>query len=475
MKAVLLKLIVLVAVIAGALVGAGLLVAHYRSETLTNLSLTDPALEFLAAPEPPELKGLVRRINQFTRLEDAIEIAKRAGYVCTTSSEEQERLRRYTGPRDTYCPAGSDELKPQSKVLILRSSHPRGFMRGLELRSIGLLPPAPFDRAKVIAAAPSVATGKGIEFAAASVFGDLVADRFNGYYEQNCLGEFNPTTRGQCADFGAQRAAQGPPKRDGKPLRAGNYEHAVGVLAQLGLECGQPSFLERVSLRDSDTATVVCETRAFSGQLQTVSLETDARTAIPQALIVELAQQRERIELASRPAAPGAVAVMVKTLIGEARIATLSPVLSDGSSNFALQNYASFDAPSQRRLAGAAVGQIQTLLAAPSEPLAAPALQRLDIAAYLLARLGADAVALASADLPDLPIATIAAVALAACRVNAEAGDCLVKFALAHPALRDTLAAALDEAQQATPALPDNSPVRARFARLAAQINATRK
>jgi hypothetical protein len=121
------------------------------------------------------------------------------------------------------------------------------------------------------------------------------------------------------------------------------------------------------------------------------------------------------------------------------------------------------------------VGQIQALLAAPSEPLAAPALQRLDIAAYLLARLGADAVALASADLTDLPIATIAAVALAACRVNAEAGDCLVKFALAHPALRDTLANALDDAQQATPALADDSPVRARFARLAAQINATRK
>ena len=70
---------------------------------------------------------------------------------------------------------------------------------------------------------------------------------------------------------------------------------------------------------EPDIATVQCEARSYAAQPLAVLLETDARTVIPRAVVVQLPGQEQRIELAGRPPDhnPLAISIMARTLAGE--------------------------------------------------------------------------------------------------------------------------------------------------------------
>ena len=478
MKSKLVKLIAIFAVAAGVL-GAGVWAyLHFETESAQTRWLTDPALEFIAGAQPPELKRLAKRINQFTPLAVAMTLARDAGFHCDTT-RYADVANGSTGPRLILCPKGSDEVKAGGKLLLLRTWFPQNFVRGLDLREIKTLPPAPFKADDVADRAQIIAAARGIEFTNIAAFVDVVADRFEGFYAANCIVEqMNPQSAGQCVGLSEQRARTGAPRWGGKPVKAGSHEDVVKLLAQLGLECGAPGFAEPASGSEPDLATVECTAHSFAGQAQSVLLETDARTVIPKALTVRLPGQEQRIELAGRaplsgPPAMPAISIMAKTLGGDPKILTIAAAPADWAATETFKSMVSFDAASQRRLTRVFVLQVEAQLALPKDPPAAPELPRLDAAADILARLGAETVSMAVADPAGLKPATVAAIALASCRVKAEAPDCLKKMVLEQPMLRETLAAALDEAKRAVAGAPADNP--ARVARLAAQIAAADK
>jgi hypothetical protein len=471
MKSLLAKLAVCVAIVAGGLLLLNVMVGVYRGTRDPTEWLTDPAYEFLVGDEPKELKGLARRITQFTRLDDAVQLATRKGYQCVQTRDELDRLNSYRGLYKLVCPAGREDLKEKELALVLISLYPGRFMRGVEVWRIGRLPPAPFNLEDVFAASQKLAEARGIEFATAAAFGDVLADRFAGFYAENCVGEANATLLSTCVDWRERRAKQGPPKWNGEPVKGGTHERAVSVLKDLGMQCGPLRFT------DKGFAQLRCETRSFAGQLQSVSLEINTATTAPIALQAEIGDERQRIALAGQAKSDEALtaSVLVQTVNGKPRTITLSLRLQEGNDDFGLKDYATLDAPSQRLVFDAVMPLMQFLLGASKEPPAVPLLQRLDTAAYMLALLGANAVELAHRELAQPPIDTVAAVALASCRVHAETDVCLQASAAAYPALRGRLTAALEEAQQATPPLPEDHPVQMRLARLARQISVLEK
>lgn len=477
MKSNLVKLGSVIATIAAALCGLVWAVLYFQTESAQTRWLTDPALEFAAGAQPPELKRLARRINQFTPLAVAMTLARDAGYHCD-ATRYADVANGSTGPRIMICPKGSDEVKAGGKVLLLRSRFPQNYVRGLELREIRTLPNAPFKAADIADRAQIMAAANGIAFTNLSALVDVVADRFEGNYFPNCVGEKIATEfADRCAGLYEQRLKAGAPRWGGKPLNAGKHVDAVMLLVQLGMECGNPAFTEVASGSEPDVATVQCEARSFAAQPQVVLLETDARTVIPRTLVVQLPGQEQRIDLAGRPPDnnPLAISIMARTLAGDFKILTIASPPADWSASDTFKAMVSFDAVSQRRLTRAFVMRIEAQLAAPKDAPATPELQRLDAAADVLARLGAETVGMAVADTAGLKPATVAAIALASCRVKAEAPDCLKKMVLAETSLRDTLMAALDEARKLTPESPADSPARQRMTRLAAQIAAVDK
>ena len=477
MKSNLVKLGAVMATIVGVLCGVAWAFLYFQTESAQTRWLTDPALEFVAGAQPPELKRLARRINQFTPLDVAMTLARDAGFHCD-ASRYADVANGSTGPRSMICPKGGDEVKSGGKVLVLRSWFPQNYVRGLELREVRTLPPAPFKAADIADRSQIIAAANGIAFTNVAALVDVVADRFEGNYAPNCVGEkIAPEFADKCAAWYEQRLKAGAPRWSGKPVNAGKHADAVILLVQLGMECGNPAFAEVASGSEPDIATVQCEARSYAAQPLAVLLETDARTVIPRAVVVQLPGQEQRIELAGRPPDhnPLAISIMARTLAGDFKILTISSLPADWSASEVFKSMVSFDAVSQRRLTRAFAMRIEAQLAAPKDAPATPELQRLDAAADLLARLGAESVGMAGADTARLQPATIAAIALASCRVKAEAPDCLKKMVLAETSLRDTLTAALDEAKKLTPETPADSPARQRLTRLAAQLVAVDK
>ncbi|MCE9641946.1 MAG: hypothetical protein K8S22_17645, partial [Betaproteobacteria bacterium] len=450
---------------------------YFQTESAQTRWLTDPALEFVAGAQPPELKRLAKRINQFTPLDVAMTLARDAGFHCD-AKRYADVANGSTGPRIMICPKGSDEVKAGGKVLLLRSWFPQNYVRGLDLREMRTLPTAPFKATDIADRAQIIAAANGIAFTSVSSLVDVVADRFEGNYFPNCVGEkTTPEFADKCAGLYEQRFKAGAPRWSGKPVNAGKHVDAVMLLVQLGMECGNPAFTEVAGGSEPDIATVQCEARSFAAQPQLVFLETDARTVIPRALVVQLPGQEQRIDLAGRAPDnnPLAISIMARTLAGDFKILTISSPPADWGASDAFKAMVSFDAVSQRRLTRAFVMRIETQLTAPKDASATSELQRLDAAADLLARLGAETVGMAVADTAGLKPGTVAAIALASCRVKAEAPDCLKKMVLAETSLRDTLTAALDEAKKLTPETPADSPARQRLTRLAAQLAAVDK
>lgn len=470
------------------LAGWGWYTVHQRSSETTRW-LVDPALNALTDSEPKQLKGLSRRIHQFTTLHDAMALARDAGFQCDMPVHGSVS-RDYTGPRNFVCPRNGETLQAGSQALVLRSWHPRPYLRGVELRQLVTLPPALMDvksagasvsaeLAQALEQAPLIAAAKGIEFKSTIPFSDLLADRFDTYFHSTCTGGDMPMQHGAasaCQEFRQRRTAQGLPKWNGQPLKAGTHEQALSTLQQLALECGPAQVHEPADAAAPEIARIVCTTRSFSGQVQSVTLETDARTAVPIAYAVSAGSPTVRMALAgSAPASnddPNATSVIVKAVTGEARVFTLSMHRNSNSLEHAVKQYPGLDPGSQRRLMRALTGMTQTLLALPNPAPAVPQLQRLDATAAQLAAFGVEANTLASSELRGMPIDTLAVMALASCRLSGQAADCLLRFTISSPALPALLEAALLEAHGSMPGLPDDHPVRARLAQLAVQLKA---
>ncbi|MCE9641232.1 MAG: hypothetical protein K8S22_14005, partial [Betaproteobacteria bacterium] len=69
MKSNFVKLGAVMASIVGVLCGVVWAFLYFQTESAQTRWLTDPALEFVAGAQPPELKRLAKRINQFTPLD----------------------------------------------------------------------------------------------------------------------------------------------------------------------------------------------------------------------------------------------------------------------------------------------------------------------------------------------------------------------------------------------------------------------
>ena len=149
MKSNLVKLGAVMATIVGVLCGVAWAFLYFQTESAQTRWLTDPALEFVAGAQPPELKRLARRINQFTPLDVAMTLARDAGFHCD-ATRYADVANGSTGPRIMICPKGGDEVKSGGKVLVLRSWFPQNYVRGLELREVRTLPPAPFKAADIV-------------------------------------------------------------------------------------------------------------------------------------------------------------------------------------------------------------------------------------------------------------------------------------------------------------------------------------
>lgn len=464
--------------------------------------LSDPALTLMAGDGPPELKGLSRRIHQFTHLNDAIAMAHDAGFECERPAQGSIPS-DYTGPHTLVCPRKGQALKAGSEALVLRSWHPHGAMRAMELRRWLTAPPSPVSSAEdpagvaaqALEQAPLIAAARGIEFGNAEQLADLVADRFDAYFHSTCVGDDIPhASLTACQEFRQRRSAQGLPKWNGQALKAGTHVDALRILRELRLECGPAGFrtpadrvdnagiagtvgtvgaVGTVGTAAAETSSIVCETRAFSGQVQSVTLETDARSAIPQAYVVSTAGASRRLPLSGTAPAnddPDATSVLVNTLLGETQVLTMSLRNRDGSLDRAIKLYPRLNPGSQQRVMGAIVLQTQSLLAAPNAPPALPQLQRLDVAAARLVLFGADAVTLASREMSSLQAETQGVIALASCRLGGQTADCLMRFTITLPSLHGLLTAALAEANDATPPLAPEHPVRWRLMQLAVQL-----
>ena len=424
--------------------------------------LTDPALDRLAAHPPRELADIASRVTQFTHIDAVPQIAKRAGYECAPADWKGGWI---------FCTVANEPtLKPGARVLLVHWDAPRR-LRSVELRRMVKDLEPPYSGPQIVSASEQIAAGRGIEFASADVLADVIAERYGGFYPGNCLLDVNPYLYGGCVDERAKRSKQGLPKWDGKPMRAGKFEDAVGVLTGLGFQCAP---LKPV---DDRSAAARCETSSFSGQLQMATVEIDTPTSLPRAVDVELAGKRVRIPLVGRPQhdRPDTASVMVQTVDGKTWTLAIEPRMTGGSNDFGLEKYASLDAPSRRRVIDAAITQLPVLLTPQEGPLSEPLLQRLDIAAYMLSLLGPDGVSAAAKQVPAPPVDVRAAIALAGCRVEGEPDVCLAKFVPVETELRSRLTAALDEAKQATPPLAADHPVQMRLERLTRQLDSTQR
>jgi len=461
--------------------------------------LTDPALDKLAAPEPEELKGLAARITPFIDVFAAAEVAKTAGYLCELpTGDALLRLRQFTGNQTIYCAEGDEGFKEGRRALLLHAWYPRGFVRGVELKRISR---EAVEHRELLSSAPSIAVGKGVEFPSVASFADFIADRFTQRrYHDLCFDEIvDPSTQLSCTHWRSERARDGLPRWNGQPVSAGRHEDVTRVLAQTGFECTPPRMESSDNAAGRDTYIVRCQAHTFSDQRLDVALQINALDSRPQALLVELGAERQVLPLAGKPAfdSPGTASIIVQLADDEVKTVPLPSALNDGAGSFLIREFTRLTDDSQRRVVTVLLAQMSEAVEPPGDGIALPLLQRLDVAAHLLARFGVSAVrqaeeqslkpppdtegALANRDRPssagsaELSIPAFAALALARCRVAAEQSDCLAPFIAARPVLRGTLISAVDEVRAEIDTLPESNPARDRLARLDRQIAASRR
>ncbi len=457
---------------------------------------TDPALDRLAAPEPKELKRLSARISPFVTVFTAAHVAAAEGYFCDLSQGSAAvPLRVTTGERTVVCAEDMEGLRPGRRVLLLRARFPLGFVRGVELKRVT---PEVTQNPQLLLTLPSIAVGKGVVFPDVGVFADFIVDRFFLNYHGLCFEEQVVDAAAQllCSHQLSERARHGLPRWNGQPISAGRHEQVQLTLRQAGFECAPPGLDPPDTAGASDTYAVRCALRTFAEQALDVTLLIDARDSRPRALRVAIGGEHRVIPLSGRPVFehPDTASFMVQFDSGEVRDAALSSSLrSQDTSHVLIPGYARLDEHSRRRIVNVLLAQMNDVVEPSKEHVSPPLLQRLDIAAYLLARFGTDAVSRAqhlalgrsgvpgeganagdpsAGGAPKLSLSAIAAIALAGCRVAGEGQDCLRPAIAARPEVRGIFISALDELRMQVNDFPESHPTRERHALLDRQIAA---
>ena len=436
----------------------------------------DPALEALAATETKELKGLARRINQFTSLDEFVIIAKNARYNCEESLRVLRQRPGYTGLFIMICSRGEKAPAAGDDVLVVGFDMSVRRPTRLELRHVDTIFP---DQWQTGSNDPTrlIAASKGIEFLGVTRLADLVIDRFDRWYFEHCIGDGLTSERELCIERRRQRAKDGPPHWDGKPRVVSTYQGVIDTLQDAGFACSEWSVSSAdVASSRFRTFTHRCTISSFSGQQQTVDLTIAAAGSVPRMLTVIVDNERKEIPLQQTPPAVeyGGIRLLLDTPKGEVRSYLISPHLSGSSSESAIKQYATFTEASRQLVAETITDQMRSVLEAPAA-LPAPQLQRLDVAAAMLSRYGSDAVDRAAKGISDLPPIAVAAIGLASCTINDEAPDCLLNFVSARPAVHDLLSSAYFETKESVNGLAPDHPVQWRLEKLAGQLSVLRK
>jgi hypothetical protein len=276
--------------------GWNLYSTYYHDERST----VDSAREALAAPEPAALRGLAKRIDQFSSLSQAILVAEDVGYHCSAADQRLSTANRSTR-FDFVCGRSDAEPGPGDEALIMGLELADLRNGGQQLRIASLATRKPPGLLSLLAGkdTPFLAAAKGIEFANAEHFADLVLENIDGEPMAPCnRASHSPA----CKELRASREKNGPRHWDGKPKTTGPWHKVVSRIEHFGLSCARFQTTDgQAPTGRGETLALRCSTRSFSGQEQTVDLLMDTATSTPVALDFTVAGQRKRVALEGEP------------------------------------------------------------------------------------------------------------------------------------------------------------------------------
>ncbi|MGR9053458.1 MAG: hypothetical protein ACU84J_12490 [Gammaproteobacteria bacterium] len=439
----------------------------------------DPALLYLLKEQSGDYAGIARWAHQYMPIIRAAYLLSNQGYRCRElKTDTSGRL-----PADYECLENKSGLLPGIATIYLGANKQTGFLQKVEAKrsfeTFGRL-----LRLDKRFGAPILASG--IHYKTIDSFADFAVDTLTVSHFNPCADiegydpMFNSREILKCKQWLEARQS-GWPRWNGAAVDADQVPTALERLKNKGFDCPKyptgRAFAAVPVYLEGDIAWLECRIESFDRQTQKILLGLRAEDSALIKIRVQLNNEQADIPVKIIPPEqyPGERQVLVKTLNNE--IKQIKLALGESYIHYRGEVIPPVDSKSRQRLLQASAWQAGIVSESYRKQSSVPNMLKLDLAAFLFARLGPEVMRDWRSTLIDIDEDTIAAIVIAEClQENQEQTTrCLFFHFAGNPKLLTTYSEAVREISDVYSQLPDRHPVRRRIERLSNAITAYRE